>query len=152
MTILKYILLALLFVLLTGAAIVRVKPLDPATLHVDPELATPPIGRDYVLIREGGTQEPDAISAPKADVASELEEIILSTARTRKLAGDLAQSYATYETRSLLWAFPDVTSVKLIERDGQTQVLVLARQVYGVKDFGVNEARVQDWLGQLDAN
>ena len=89
------------------------------------------------------------MSGSKAEVADALEQIILATPRTQKLAGDLAETYATYVTRSAVFAFPDAASVSLVEVEGGVAVTVFSRQLVGVKDFGVNAERVASWIEAL---
>lgn len=139
----------MLFVVLTGAAIVRIKPIDPSIWHVDPELVARPTDRDHILVRTGGDIEPPLFAIARAQLAKKVEKVILSTPRTIKLSGDLTEGHATYVTRTAIWAFPDVASVKIVEGLGQSSLLVLSRQVYGVKDFGVNAERVKGWIAAL---
>jgi len=143
---LKYLALLLLIVVLSGAVFVRFRPLDPSVLHADPTtVEAPDVG--HVLLRDDTAP---VVALGKAELAQKLETVILATPRTTLLAGDLAGEHASYMTRTALWAFPDVASVKLIEVDGGTQIVVLSRQVYGKVDFGVNADRVNGWLAALD--
>ncbi len=146
---LKYTLLIIAFILIAAAAVVRVKPLDPADLHLDPETAQKPSVRGHILVREGEEIEPPVFNASREMLAEKLESIILAAPRTSKLSGELSETYATYVTRSKLWGFPDIASVKIVEENGKSRVLVLSRLRYGEADFGVNKARVIDWLSQL---
>ncbi|PTX55683.1 uncharacterized protein DUF1499 [Litoreibacter ponti] len=151
---LKYILLVLMMVALAGAAMVRVRPVDAAKYHVQdlrPELVS---GRDgQFSVGQGGD-----IPAVKSDMeltqlGAALAERIESTPRTQLLAGSLSEGpddtrrIATFVTRSQVFGFPDVTVVQLDRGEGGgTEISMKGRQVYGVKDFGVNEARLREWL------
>jgi hypothetical protein len=58
----------------------------------------------------------------------------------------------TYVQRSARLRFPDIITVRLIALSPTRSTLaVYSRAVYGRKDFGVNRARVEDWLGNLGA-
>lgn len=140
-TALKYILLGLFFVALTGAAIVRVRPLDPAVWH-SAEAFEAAAANTQAIVLEGKTP---------SEVAEAFTEVALATPRTEILAGSLQDGFASYVTKTKIWAFPDVSTVKLTEVDGGTEVRVWARQVYGVEDFGVNAERVAAWFEALQA-
>ena len=75
-----------------------------------------------------------------------LEEIILATARTERLAGSAEAGMATYVTRSKVFGFPDYTTIR--QRDGQLEIY--GRLRFGKSDLGVNKARVESWLAHLD--
>ena len=131
-------------------AFVRLAPLDIGRFHLDPETADRPKPRGQFLVREGGDAEPVTVDLPRAALAAQLDAVILATPRTTRLAGNLEEGYASYVTRSGLWGFPDVASVKIVEdAGGGAAVLILSRQVYGIEDFGVNRARVEGWLAQI---
>lgn len=147
---LKYILLGLMMVLLAGAAIVRVRPITPDPWHVVPSSVASKGESGRFTVTSGGDVEPVLVDGlPLPAVAVKLQERIAATPRTVLLAGALEDGFATYVTRSKLWGFPDVTNIKLVEREDGTQVEMAARLVYGQADFGVNEARVRDWLSAV---
>ncbi len=150
MTILKYVLLALVFVALTGAAIVRVRPIDPAIWHVDPETIATKGELGHFTVTSGGDLESVRVTQGVPYVATKLRERLTAMARTELLAGSLEEGFATYVTRSQIWAFPDVTNIKLVGEGEETQVHIAARLVYGQADFGVNEARVRELLSALE--
>lgn len=150
MTILKYILIGLVFVAITGAAIVRVRPIDPDIWHVDPESIATQGENGRFTVTTGGDMEPVEVPRDAGQVAAQLQERISATARTRLLAGSLEDGFATFVTRSKLWGFPDVTNIKLVEQGGATEIHMAARLIYGEAGFGVNEARVRDWLSVFE--
>ena len=51
----------------------------------------------------------------------------------------------TYITRSLLWGFPDYTTAQTTPQGTR----LYARQRFGSNDWGVNAARLRDWLAKL---
>ncbi|SHI32667.1 DUF1499 domain-containing protein [Wenxinia saemankumensis] len=88
----------------------------------------------------------EARRAVAPDVLGRLDVVAEETARTRRLGGDLTRGPVTWETRSLLWGFPDYTTAWL---DEQGNLAVLGRSRFGYGDGGVNRRRVQGWLSQL---
>ena len=77
-----------------------------------------------------------------------LHAVIMTEPRTKLVAGNPSEGRATYVTRSLLWGFPDYTTV---QKDGDG-VQIYGRLVFGRSDFGVNAARVNRWIDALAAN
>ncbi|MEP5759569.1 MAG: DUF1499 domain-containing protein [Litoreibacter sp.] len=132
------------------AAVVRLRPLDPETLHVDPTTAKRPWVPGHVLMREDGDIRSPIFPISRKVLAAKLDGIILATPRSTHLAGDISQDYATYVVRSKLWRFPDIVNVRVIAADGDaSEIIILSRLVYGRSDGGVNRARVEDWLAKL---
>ena len=133
-------------VLAALAAYVRLAPVDPDRWHVDlgslaRDLGDPPtqemrVGPNSAAIRITG--DADALLARIAL----LDEVALATARTQRIAGDPAQGWVTYETRSLIFGFPDYTTAQITEG----ALVILARSRFGGRDWGVNAARLRDWL------
>ena len=59
---------------------------------------------------------------------------------------------ARFVQRSRLMRFPDFVDVQFLSMAArQSTLLLYSRSKYGVRDFGVNEARVRTWLAELDA-
>jgi uncharacterized protein (DUF1499 family) len=55
--------------------------------------------------------------------------------------------------RSRVFRFPDVIDVKFFHiDDSQSTLAVYSRAKRGVRDFGVNEARVRSWVGQMESD
>jgi hypothetical protein len=81
------------------------------------------------------------------DALAKLHEVAMETPRTVVLAGSPAEGRVTYVTRTKVIGFPDYTTV---EQEGET-LKIFARLRFGKKDFGVNKARVDGWLGALGA-
>jgi len=155
----KYVVLIFIAVLLLGAALVRLRPLQPAAHHSEEigQFLSKGINGAF-SVGDGGDIAALLVAAPLGDVASQVSEIILNSPRTTTLAGDLTaigdpdiRRSASYVTRSALWGFPDVTTVQLDQTVDGVRVSVHGRLVYGKADFGVNEARIRGWLDQFGA-
>lgn len=147
MSIGRWLALAAVAALAAAAVWVRMAPSDPAVWHVDPDLVTERGRYNSFLMRDGADAPALRLAAPPAEVAAQLEKIILATPRTTRLAGDAG--FATYITRSALWGFPDYASVR-VKPDGTGAVVtVFARSRFGQGDFGVNHTRVEGWMRQL---
>ncbi|THD82956.1 DUF1499 domain-containing protein [Aliigemmobacter aestuarii] len=143
-------LLALLLILpvLAFAGWVRLAPADPARWHVavDPGLWGEGAPWDRVIPLTGGALlrlSPDR-GAP-AELLARLDREALSDPRTRRLAGSPDAGRITWESRSLIWGFPDYITAEVRE-DG---LYLHARLRFGRSDLGVNAARLADWLGRL---
>lgn len=144
-----YIALAIILALLAGAAVVRIRPITPEMWHVAPETVMTKGVRGRFTVTFGGDLDAYTAQGSVADVAIALRTRIEATPRTTLLSGSLEEGFATYVTRSKLWGFPDVTNVKLTKTDAGTQVEMAGRLIYGDADFGVNEARIRDWLAAI---
>ncbi len=127
--------------LMVGAiTYVRLAPTDVARWHQLDQIATP-----GDQLAPGGFTAARTITAEPAEVLTALDAIALATPRTRAIAGSVAEGMITYQTRSLIWGFPDHTTVAV-----QGDLLVIhGRLTFGGSDMGVNRARVLDWLDQL---
>lgn len=129
----------LLWVLLAVFALAlivpRVLPVDAARWH-QPITATE--DRDL----PGGAIR--VIPAGPTTLAK-LDEAMQALPRTVVVAGSVAEGSVTYETRSLLFGFPDYTT---IEQDGD-QVRLFARLRIGKSDLGVNRKRLAQVIATL---
>jgi len=85
-----------------------------------------------------------ALPDPAAALAR-LDAIAMASPRTRRLAGSPAEGRITWISRSRLWGFPDYTTAEATPG----RLVIHARQRFGSDDWGVNAARLQDWLAQL---
>ena len=124
-------------VLLLGgvSAFARLAPSDPEQWHVMPEGLQPgdEAGSAVRMVPDDGT------------TLAQLDKIIRATPRTTVLAGSVEEGMITYITRSLVFGFPDYTTVA--RRDGQ--IVLYGRLRIGKADMGVNAARLDGWLNQL---
>lgn len=136
--------IVLILVVLVGGlmAYVRLAPIDVAGVHVTPDAGGP---GDYPA--EGGFTAVRAISADAGAVLDQARAVALATPRTRLLAGSPAEGIMTFETRSRVMGFPDYTTVAV----AGDLLTVHGRLRFGRSDLGVNRARIEGWLAQLDA-
>jgi uncharacterized protein (DUF1499 family) len=88
-----------------------------------------------------------------AELATSFEAIALAEPRTEKLGSrevgkDLQVDYVQF---SKLIGYPDTITVRFIDLGAAGSTLaVFSRAHYGYRDFGVNEARIKDWMRKLD--
>jgi len=128
---------------------VRFAPSTAENWHVNPLEARPGAGR-FVVRPEGGDASFGPVPVLPAVLLSTLDAVAASAPRTRRLAGSVSEGRITYVSRSRLLGFPDYTTVQVIETPDGASLAVFARLRFGRKDFGVNRARVQEWLFQLE--
>lgn len=136
----RWIALSAVVAVVAAALWVRLAPTDPVRWHTDPRSGTEGtnshVAKAFVPL------------APHAALAA-LDAVALATPRTRRIAGSAEDGRITWVTRSALWGFPDFTTATAVP-DGQgTSLLILARSRFGTYDWGVNRARVADWLSRL---
>ncbi len=121
-------------------AYVRFAPTDTALWHQTPDATEPgdtATAGSFLAVRR--------ISTPASEVLAAVEQRALATPRTRLLAGSVAEGMITFQTRSLLWGFPDHTTVA-VQGD---MLVVYGRLRFGSSDLGVNKARIEGWLQTL---
>lgn len=118
---------------------VRLAPSDPARWH-GALTFTKDEDKDGGAIRVLPVEEPNTVLAA-------LDWIATSTPRTQTLAGSVEEGSITYVTRSAFWGFPDYTTITAVNG----RVILFARLRFGQSDFGVNKARLEDWISQLEA-
>lgn len=129
-----------LALMVAAVTYVRLAPTDVARWHQLDQMAAP-----GDVAAPGGFLAARRITADAAQVLAAVDAIARATPRTRLIAGSIAERMMTYQTRSLIWGFPDHTTVAV-----QGDLLVIhARLTFGQSDMGVNRARVRDWLDQL---
>lgn len=127
---------------------VRLAPVDAAALNASPSVYGWDHGGpwDDVVAMEGGASlRLSTVRGAPADLLARLDAIALASPRTRRLAGNVEEGRVTWETRSLIWGFPDYTTAEA-RPDG---LYIHARLRFGRGDMGVNAARLQSWLEQL---
>jgi hypothetical protein len=143
--ILRGIAIAAALMVAGGAGYIRLAPSDPALWHVAPQIkALDGAAPGTVLAVKGGAAVRLALPDPAAALAR-LDAIALASPRTTRLAGSPDEGRITWITRTAVWGFPDYTTAQA-EPDG---LRLYARQRFGRDDFGVNAARLQDWLKRL---
>ncbi len=147
---LKTIVLGLVGLTVAFGVYVRLAPSDPARWHqtfYPKPPATYPAAGGFQIVRQ--------IDDP-GTVLEQLDAIILATPRTTRLAGSVNDGLITYVTRSRLWGFPDYTTVyagpdDTIEGTFGPLLKVDGRLRFGQSDTGVNRARIEGWMAQLDS-
>ena len=125
-----------------GQAFIRLSPVDPAQWHFDITSIAAKSSNCQVATAKGGAVYRCAVQTSAQDTLAKLDSIALATPRTRRVAGSVAEGRVTWETRSLFWGFPDYTTAQVEDQALQ----MYARQRFGSNDFGVNAARLRDWL------
>ena len=144
---LKFIALGLLGALVIAVLVVRFAPADRQVWNE----AFPPFRTTGDLTLPGGfvsQKDPDDFGG-EAEILERLDQIIRQTPRTKVFAGSLEAQTITYVTRSRIFGFPDYTTVS-IQPVFPARMVIYARLRFGKFDMGVNKARVQSWLAQLD--
>jgi uncharacterized protein (DUF1499 family) len=148
-------------VLLAGAVVLAVSMRwvadDPALWHVDPATAersgSP---NDWLVAPKGATVAvPDRAARvhalPPRELMRRFDAVATSAPRTRLVARSPDGLGATYVQRSRLFGFPDYISVRAIEVPGGSALIAWSRARFGHGDFGVNRARLEAWLAEVDA-
>ena len=80
-------------------------------------------------------------AAGKAEL-EQLVSVVELAPRTKHIAGDVEEGMLTYVTRTKVFGFPDFTTLWLSDAG----LHIYARVRFGRVDFGVNKARIVDWL------
>ncbi len=121
-----------------GQAIVRLAPTDPARWHVDPFAAADPA--------PGGVKRVFIVPLDPQEALARLAAVAQTEPRTRHVAGSLAAHRITYRSRSLIWGFPDFTTIAVRDHAAGAEIAILARLRFGKSDLGVNGRRVAAWV------
>ncbi|MDX8352115.1 DUF1499 domain-containing protein [Cognatiyoonia sp. IB215182] len=130
----------LIVLVLALMAYIRLAPTNAEKWYALPDVNEPGDTRE-----EGGFLAVRRITAPADEVLTAVEQRALATPRTRLLRGNVAEGMITFQTRSLIWGFPDHTTVAV-----QGDLLVIyGRLRFGRSDLGVNKARIEGWLETL---
>jgi uncharacterized protein (DUF1499 family) len=138
----KLLALAALVAAVGVVAWVRLAPVDVARWHVDPVTAPDPATPNFARVAPGEVTGTGLMA--KADA------VMLAMPRTRRIAGSVAEGWATYETRSRLMGYPDYTSIRVIPAEGGETLAAFARSRFGYSDLGVNAARLAALRAALD--
>lgn len=136
----KKIMLALwilLCIVVVADGYVRLAPSDPVQWHI-------PLTFDADRDLKGGVER----VVPAGPGALErLDQIIMATPRTKRLAGSAGEGHVTYVTRTKVMGFPDYTTV---QQEGDT-LRIFGRLRFGRSDLGVNRARIEQWIDAFQA-
>lgn len=79
------------------------------------------------------------------DTLARADRYMRALPRTRVLAGSVEEGRVTYITRSLIFGFPDYTTIETV--DGKLRAY--ARLRFGKSDMGVNRQRLEGLLAAL---
>ena len=130
---------------------VRAKPVDFATLR----LAKKP--NQYLVCPLGlcqnatpHRQSPD-FDLPAAKLLEHWQAVALAAPRTVAFAAASALAgQVSFVQRSRWLAYPDLITIAVLSHgEGKSSFALYSRSVYGRSDFGVNKARVEDWIERL---
>ncbi len=147
----KFVTNTLVLVLLIGVSglvYIRLAPDDILALHTTPPAGAVP-GSPVTL--PGGYLLEENSELPPEKLLQRLHSVILQTPRTKLIAGMPSEGMATYVTRSLVFGFPDYTTIRVAPEGDGSRFQIYARLRYGRSDFGVNRERVTGWLRTLEA-
>ena len=87
---------------------------------------------------------------PATDLRYRWQKMIAEQPRIEMGPEDEALLQYDYIQRTSLVRYPDSITVRFIElEEGRSTLAIYSRSHYGKSDFGVNEARIRDWLAQL---
>ncbi len=145
----KFILFGFVAAVVALLIYIRVAPSRAADWH---ETKLPAMGLGQFPAESGYVEQRAVRGDGRAEMAA-LDRIIRATPRTMGLVGTLESGKMTYVTRSRVCGFPDYTTVSLVTdaATGQPALQVFGRLRFGRSDLGVNRARIEGWLAQLDA-
>ncbi len=83
-------------------------------------------------------------------VLDALKRVALAEPRTTLLAEERAARRLALVQKSKTFRFPDYIDAEAVPlTTGQTALAIYSRAKYGIRDFGVNRARVERWLAAL---
>jgi len=89
-------------------------------------------------------------SKPADQVLDAVKRVALAEPRTTLLAEDRGARKLALMQRSKTFRFPDFIDVEAVPlASGQTALAIYGRAKYGIRDFGVNRARIERWLAAL---
>lgn len=137
----------LVIIIIVGlAAYVRFAPSDPVRWNVASrasELGEKRFKKGYIW-RE-------AVEDDGKDRLAALDQIVMATPRTTRLAGSVDEGQITYITRSQMMGFPDYTTIGVYDgaETGARYLEINGRLRFGRSDLGVNAKRIKGWLNTL---
>lgn len=147
----RWLALGLASVLLVGgmAAWVRLAPSDPGRWHADPAAPGFTPGENWTVFCPAPDSRTYVETDDPVSLLARLDAIALATPHTRRLAGSPEDGRITWITRSALMGYPDYTTAAMLREQDGFRLCLFARQRFGLRDFGVNAARVGAWLQEL---
>ena len=135
-----------------GATWVRLNPMEAADWHADPDAAERTGRPNDYLIAPGGDREPIVTEAGPGDLHKRLGDALARMPRTEPLDETVTDDaiLATWVQRSQLMRYPDAISFKITPEGDGSRLVIWSRSRYGQSDLGVNRARIEDLLSDLD--
>src|SRR5262245_33427611 len=160
---LRYLLAAIIGIVIAfGALVLEGETLETVVFNIQEipiidfaTLQRGPNPNQYLLCPAALCQTQTDGEAPVFEVSAsklraEWDEVIVEQPRVQVLRRDLANEQIDYVQRSRLLRFPDLITVRFLPVDDtHSTVAIYSRSVYGKGDFGVNRARVEEWLARL---
>jgi uncharacterized protein (DUF1499 family) len=98
------------------------------------------------------TERPDLIAGVFQATTDQVRDAWLEVLRSAPRVSAIRQSEGQIEAmqRTALVGFPDwITAQPVDLGNGTASICVFSRSKYGLRDFGVNQKRVTEWLGEL---
>jgi hypothetical protein len=138
-------LLSLLGFALVAIVVARFIPVDSEPFHEDP--AEPDAQRSEVRLI--GREAP-RFPADADTVLETFRDIATSDWSVGLVEGSVDEGMMTFVARSLVFGFRDYITVKATDEAGGAKLSVFARPRFNVYDWGVNQKRLDRWLGELD--
>lgn len=93
-----------------------------------------------------------AYDLPADELRSRVEAIITRSPRVTHVNTDDALQQLDYIQRTPMMQYPDLITIRIAPlTDGTSTLYVYSRSVYGYGDGGVNQARIEAWLDELEA-
>ncbi len=94
--------------------------------------------------------ESPAFARTPDQVLEALKRVALGDPRTTLLAEDRAKRRIALVQKSKTFRFPDFIDAEAVPlADGRTGLAIYSRAKFGIRDFGVNRARIERWLAAL---
>lgn len=133
-------------------AYIRLAPSDPTVWHVSPVTAAE-AGQgacaDNIIAQVNGARVACLSTDSPETLLSRLDQIAVAAPRTTRLDGTPQTGRITWITRTAMIGFPDYTTAEATITPTGTRLDIFARQRFGAGDWGVNAARLRDWLKDL---
>ncbi len=102
------------------------------------------------LCGAGAHAESPIFELPVDRLRARWEAVAAAQPRVTLLAGDANGRQFDYVQRSAFFRFPDIVTVRFIAvSPTRSSLAVYSRAIYGRRDFGVNQARIEAWLADL---
>ncbi len=135
--------LAALLLLAVAVTYIRLAPSDPDDWHTDIAAAEFVPEPGWATFCPGFDTRYSILGPPDLKLFADVAD---GWPRTTRLAGSVDEGRITWVTRSALFGFPDYTTAALVTSDPGTQICMVARQRFGLADFGVNARRLSAML------